>query len=151
MKTQAFHSFLFILTLIVVFLSSCEEIDEFDVLEGEWNLVKVELNQEPDNALLKLLPQYQENSDKEYKLYFDPNEELKVYYFSGDSLIYKKVGIWYIQDNRDIFLQFDDFIEGNFQMERTSPRLHQLYCRENTLRFGENVDYSCAKIILEKK
>lgn len=105
--------------LFIVTFETCRKVEENNLKNGEWRIVDFRFNRDTGNALRLFLPGFTgTGSCCKYILNFSEENILTCTYFVNDTLAYTKFGEWELHKKDEIRLVFDDFVNGNFELNK---------------------------------
>ncbi len=119
----------------IMILCACQKIYNIYVIKGEWEVGSVEINGGSTNMMETFLPYfYYKNNCCSYKIYFDDDGTAKAEYYTFDTLNYEIFGTWELKDAKHIYMNLDEYVDGNFEIEIVNPNEMIMYAEENQIK-----------------
>jgi hypothetical protein len=122
--------------IIVALLNSCKKTTETQLVNGLWKLNSVNIDTSSAN-FLSSLPGFG-NGHTAYKLSFQESDVVFAYYVSNDSIIRYSVGTWTVPAYSQVYIKVDSFIDGTFNIDRSSLYHWQLTSNYNHIASFDN-------------
>jgi hypothetical protein len=120
-----------ILCLSLVFIS-CQKIQERKIINGKWEVIKVELNHTDDNVMEIFLQDYVSNSTCcHYMVDFRDDNTCSSTYYRNDSLIYTVEGEWKMVDFNLVYVNLDQYVNAELDVDRHSKTYYTLSSETN--------------------
>lgn len=134
-------------------ISSCKKAREDVLIKGLWDLEGVYVDTIPTNQLNNLQSWTDGNKCCEYRLDFLDNDIVFGYYLAYDSLHYVTPGTWRLVDYDHIYIQVDQYLDGEFEISKPTPNTFKLESEENHVAFfdGVNADLDTTYTRVEMK
>ncbi len=126
--------------LLSFVFSSCEKIQENKIINGTWEVTKVELNNGDANAMEVFLNNYVSNSSCcKYIVDFKDDNTCSGTYTRDDSLIYTVTGEWEMRDFNLVYVNLDRYVNAELDVNRHSKKYYTLESETNKVAiFGGN-------------
>lgn len=122
-----FHSYGWYLILLGACFSSCEKIQEKKIINGTWEVTKVELNNGDANAMEIFLQGYVTNSSCcQYIVDFNDDNTCTGTYYQSDTLVYSINGEWEMRDFNLVYVNLDRYVNTELQVNRHSRNYYTL-------------------------
>jgi len=124
----------FILSFILISLTiiSCKKIQERRILNGTWEVIKVELNNNDSNVMEIFLSGYKTNSECcHYIVDFRDDGSCSGTYQRNDTVIYTVEGIWELKEFNLVFVNLDKYVNADLDVNRHSRTYYSLTSEEN--------------------
>ena len=123
-----------LILLFTVSLISCKKIQEKKILNGTWEVVKVELDYGDANAMEIFLDGYKSNSECcQYIVDFRDDNTCSGTYYRDDSLIYSVEGEWALKKFNLVFVNLDKYVNADLDVDRHSKTYYTLDTEENNV------------------
>ncbi|GIV33271.1 MAG: hypothetical protein KatS3mg031_0806 [Chitinophagales bacterium] len=118
--------------LLIGVIVSCRPAQERLVIEGNWEVVHVELNHQPGNAMEYFLANYTSFAACcHYLVDFRSNLTCSGTYIHNDSLIYTTEGRWNLVAFNRIYVKLDRYVDAMLEVDRHSNRYYSLRSDSN--------------------
>lgn len=126
--------------LLITFFASCKKIQENKIINGTWEVMKVELNHTDPNAMEVFLPGYVSNSTCcHYIVDFKDDNTCSGTYYRNDSIVYTKTGEWHMVEFNLVYVKLDEYVDANLDVNRHSKTYYSLSSETNKVAiFGGN-------------
>jgi hypothetical protein len=140
MKIVRFLFVTIVSCVVVVNFNSCKKIQQDNLINGLWQISDLHIDTIPSNFLLSL-PHYPDGNDCcVYKLDFQKDDIVFAYYLTYDTFNYVVAGSWYLNQYNEIYMNFDKYFDGTFEIEKTSPKHFKLTSDKNHIRAFDGVN-----------
>ncbi len=115
------------LSYCIFHFTSCEKIQERKIINGTWEVIKVELNHTDANAMELFLQDYVSNAECcHYMVDFRDDNTCSSTYYRNDSLIYTKEGEWHMVDFNLVYVNLDEYVNAELDVNRHSKTYYTL-------------------------
>ena len=112
--------------------ASCEKIQEKKIINGTWEVTKVELNNNDFNAMEIFLQEYVSNSSCcKYIVDFKDDNTCSGTYTRNDSVIYSVEGEWEMRDFNLVYVNLDRYVNAELNVDRHSKKYYTLESATN--------------------
>lgn len=133
-------TFLILLCCITVGFSSCKKITEDQVVNGLWVINWVQVGLSTDNYLNQL-PHYSDGNDCcFYKLNFERDGVVLSYYIAHNNFVSVDAGNWSLNSGNEIVMKVGTFIDGTFDIEKTSLKHWRLSSSANHIAAYDSIN-----------
>ncbi len=123
-----------------IFSFSCEPLQEDLVIDGTWEVVKVELNNQPQNVMEIFLQDYKSFAACcKYMVDFRDDFTCSGTYIKNDSVIYTVEGVWELRKFNLIYVKLDKYVDALLDVDRHSDKYYSLQSDQNTVQVLGNV------------
>lgn len=131
---------LLLLACCILFFTSCKKIQEKKIINGTWEVMKVELNHTDENAMEVFLSDYISNSTCcHYIVDFRDGDSCTSTYYRNDSLIYTVTGEWHMVKFNRVYVNLDVYVNAELEVNRHSKTYYTLSSEKNKVAiFGGN-------------
>ena len=143
-----------LLLSILFSADSCKKIQEDELVNGLWRFNTVTVNDSISNYLLNL-PQFANgNGCCNYKVDFQRNNVVFAYYMTNDTFNYVVAGNWYLIHYNQMYMKFDKYFDGTFDIKKESTKKYELSSDANHMKVYDGVnpalDTTATKIEMER-
>ncbi|MCB9232358.1 MAG: hypothetical protein H6581_11885 [Bacteroidia bacterium] len=127
---------LLILSTLVLAGAGCKHLHEDFIMNGEWEVTEVNLNNGSKNFLESLMPHYADGNDCcHYNVSYLDNGVMRGEYYTYDTLNYAVEGDWEIVKPGEIYMKADQYIDGVFTYQKESKGHYLLHSDINQVEF----------------
>ncbi len=138
MKRYLAFNILAILTVAMFTLSSCHKVTHNTILKGQFHLNAFEINGGSTNFMGGVLPNYLDSDSTvigDYVIYMLDNGLMRGEYYSNDTLVYYRTGIWDMPAKNKIYMNLDVFVDGTFDIETINKNEMLMSTDDNNIKF----------------
>ena len=115
-------------------ISSCESIQQGIILDGKWEVMKVELDHGDLNAMEVFLQGYKSYSQCcHYFVDFRDDGTCSGTYYRNDSLVYTVEGEWDLKEFNLVYVNLDKYVNADLDVNRHSQTYYTLDSEENNI------------------
>ncbi len=119
---------------ILILFNSCKKIQENKILNGTWEVVKVELGQSDFNVMETFLRNYKSNHVCcKYIVDFREDNTCSGAYYYNDSLVYAVEGEWELKEFNLVYVKLDQYVFADLEVNRHSKMYYSLDTDSNTV------------------
>tara|TARA_B110000285_G_C14863737_1_gene485791 strand:- start:238 stop:714 length:477 start_codon:yes stop_codon:yes gene_type:complete len=118
---------------LLVGLSSCYKVTEVSLMKGQWQIHGAFVNGGSVNQLSQLLPGFETNGD--YQVFLMDGGIMKGEYYIDGALDYEVWGVWELRSRHHLYMNIDEYVDGEFLVESDGDDLYTLYCDSNDVAF----------------
>ena len=123
-------------------LSSCVKIQENKILNGTWEVMKVELNHTDANAMEVFLHNYISNAQCcHYIVDFRDDNTCSGTYYSNDTIVYTVEGEWHMVEFNLVYVNLDKYVNAELDVNRHSKTYYTLNSEINKIAIFSNNEY----------
>lgn len=118
--------------LLFVLETGCKKITENKIRKDKWTVHKITAPDSDVNLMGIFLPNFKDYPEESIYIidfYEDGTAESRNYL--GDSLIYKKPGLWKLEEKDRLYLDMDDYVQGLYEIHRDKKKTYTLKCNDN--------------------
>lgn len=136
------------LIIVCCALFSCEKIQEKKIINGTWEVTKVEMNHGDANAMEVFLRNYVSNSSCcQYIVDFKDDNTCSGTYYHNDTVVYSVNGEWEMRDFNLVYVNLDLYVNTDLIVNRHSKTYYTLESDTNHVAiFGGNKTPTALKI-----
>ena len=125
-------SYFILFVIFIAALSSCKKIQENKIINGKWQVIKVELNGDSANAMEVFLQGYKTNAVCcRYIVNFRDDNTCSATYYRNDSIIYSVEGEWELKKFNLVYVKLDRYVNALLDIDRHSRTYYTLHSDEN--------------------
>lgn len=137
----------------VVTFSSCKKITEDQLINGLWQVTKINVEGDTIENLLTTLPFYNPNDENcSYKLDFEKDNTVIAYYIANGSFVTIHAGNWDVTAYNEIYVNVDSFIDGVFKIyQPPASKTRKLTGEENHIRYYDGTALDTALTTIEMR
>lgn len=126
------HIYCLLLIFCVTLFSSCKKIQENKIINGTWEVMKVELNHQDANVMEIFLNGYVSNAECcHYIVDFKENNICTGTYYQNDTIVYSKTGEWKILEFNLVYVNLDLYVNADLNVNRHSKQYYTLDSETN--------------------
>jgi|GEM_PF-1804122 len=136
-KAFSFYNLVAGFFLILTF-SSCHKVVHTTILKGQFHLNSFEINGGSTNFMGGVLPNYLDadgNVIGDYVIYMLDNGLMRGEYYSNDTLVYYRTGVWDMPAADSIYMNIDVFVDGTFFIETINKHEMLMSTDKNNIKF----------------
>ncbi|MFT5858615.1 MAG: hypothetical protein ACI865_000703 [Flavobacteriaceae bacterium] len=126
-------SILVLTLLLLIGLGGCYKVTEVSLMKGQWQIHGAFVNGGSVNQLSQLLPGFETNGD--YQVYLMDEGIIKGEYYIDGVLDYEVWGVWELRSRHHLYMNIDEYVNGEFLVESDGDDLYTLYCDSNDVAF----------------
>ncbi len=121
-----------LLFFIVLMFPCCKKIQEKKIINGTWEVEKVELNHADYNVMETFLAGYKSNSECcSYIVDFRDDGTCSGTYVRNDDTVYSVEGEWNLKEFNLVYVKLDRYVDADLDVNRHSKTYYTLETESN--------------------